>query len=186
MNIFEISIIMILSIIALKIAAPLIIRITSYKENKIKFNINIKRESIKKMTDLEFEYFCKWLFENDPKYIDVELPPISNDDGVNLILTSTDKSKIYVECRRHNVDSKDKDFVTSRLMCERLVGAMVSNNIKKGIILTTGNINSNALNYINKLRANTNINLEILTVEGIIKILEERQDNNEYSIAIEI
>jgi len=40
-------------------------RFINLKEEKIKFTMNVKKENIQSMTGLEFEGFCKWLFEEE-------------------------------------------------------------------------------------------------------------------------
>ncbi|MEG1254366.1 restriction endonuclease [Clostridium sp.] len=196
MKLFEISLLLILLIILFKSASPLIMRFINLKEEKIKFTINIKKENIQSMTGIEFEGFCKWLFEEDPEYTNVELTLKNNDGGVDLILTSRDNEKIYVECKRYNmltsyeygksITTMEEDFTIGRVICQKLVGAMVANNIKTGFIVTTGNVHDNAIKYIEDLNKNSDLTLEIFTMKDILSILENRQQQKDYSLVVEV
>lgn len=196
MKLYEICILLILIILLIKSISPLIMMFVKYNDNKLTFNINIKKESIQNMTGLEFEGFCKWLFEEDPNFKNVELTPQTNDGGIDLIVTTLEDEQIYVECKRYDlvraheggklVTKEDLDFTIGREICQKLVGAMVANNIKTGYIITTGSIHANALEYMNKLKANSDINLQFFTMTDIVEILECRKDKKEYSLALEI
>lgn len=196
MKLYEVCILIILLILLIKSISPLVTILVKYNEEKLKFNISVKKENIQKMTGLEFECFCKWLFEEDPHFKNVELTPSLNDGGVDLILTTLEEEQIYVECKRYDlieaheggklITKKDLDFTIGREICQKLVGAMVANNIKTGYIVTTGSIHANALEYMNKLKANSDINLQIFTMTDIVEILEGRKDKKEYSLALDI
>lgn len=196
MKLYEICIILLLLILLIKSATPLIMMFLKYKDDKLKFNINVRKESIQNMTALEFEGFCKWLFEEDPHFKTVDLTPAIDDSGVDLILTTLDDEKIYVKCKRYDlieahevgklVTKKDLDFTIGRSVCQKLVGAMVANDIKTGYIITTGCIHANALEYMNKLKSNSNINLQFFTMTDIIEILECRKDKKDYSLILEV
>lgn len=196
MELYEICFLLILLILLVKSLSPLIMMFVKYNDEKLKFTIQVKKESIHKMTGLEFEGFCKWLFQEDPNFKNVELTPPANDYGVDLILTTLNDEKIYVECKRYDLiesheggklnTKDDLDFTIGRVICQKLVGAMVANNIKTGYIVTTGSIHANALEYMNKLKANSDINLQFFTMTDIVEILENRKDNKEYSLALEI
>ncbi|GEM_PF-395215 len=196
MKLYEICILLILIILLIKSATPIIMMFVNYNDEKLKFNINVKKESIQTMTGIEFEGFCKWLFEEDPHFKNVELTPSIDDGGVDLILTSMEDEKIYVECKRYNIveahdggkliTKNDVDFTVGKVICQKLVGAMVANNIKTGYIVTTGSIHANALEYMNILKANSDINLQFFTMTDIMEILECRKDKKDYSLALEI
>ena len=94
MKLYEICILLILIILLIKSISPLIMMFVKYNDNKLTFNINIKKESIQNMTGLEFEGFCKWLFEEDPNFKNVELTPQTNDGGIDLIVTTLEDEQI--------------------------------------------------------------------------------------------
>ncbi|GAA0069026.1 hypothetical protein UT300003_05490 [Clostridium sardiniense] len=194
MNTLEIVIILILIITILKIITPLINKATTFNDEKIKFKVKMKKESITNLTGIEFEYFCRWLFDDIYHYRDVIVTPSENDGGVDLILTDENFEKTYVECKRYTTtyDYKDDkkiknyDFMIGREICQKLVGAMMSNGIKKGIIVTTGEIHPNADKYISDLNKNSDLNIKFITLHEIVKILDAYSESENYYINIEV
>ncbi len=195
MNKYEILVLLIVLIILIKSFTQFIEKIRGFKDEQLKFTMRIKKENINRLTGLQFEGFCQWLFHNNPEYKDIKLTPPSNDGGIDLILTNYDDEKIYVECKRYDSNptlaSNDEDnasdeFFIGRVICQKLVGAMMANNIKKGIILTTGSVSPNALEYIGKLEDNSDLSLKIYTMDNILKLIEERENQDDYELAVEI
>jgi len=195
MNKYEIFLLLLVLIILFKSLAPLIEKIRGFKNEQLKFTMRIKKENIDRLTDLEFEGFCQWLFQDNPEYKNVELTPSNKDGGVDLILTNINDEKIYVDCKKYdthfNLDNEAEakereEFFISRVICQKLVGAMVANNIKKGIIVTTGSISSNALEYIEKLKENSGLSLKIYTMDNILKLIEAHENQEDYELAVEI
>ncbi|HAK42594.1 MAG TPA: hypothetical protein DCM59_07695, partial [Clostridium sp.] len=78
------------------------------------------------------------------------------------------------------------EFFIGRVICQKLVGAMVANNIKKGIIVTTGSVSPNALEYIGMLEANSDLSLKIYTMDNILKLIEAHENQDDYELAIEL
>lgn len=135
--------------------------------------INIRHE-IKQMEGREFEYFCEWLFKRIGKYKSVILTRTENDEGRDLILVDEENDTVFVECKRYTDSATiNEDFMIGREICQKLIGAMVVDNIEKGIIITTGNIHKNAWNYITKLERNTDITIDILTLDDIMRMIQE-------------
>lgn len=195
MNKYEIFLLLIVLIILFKSLTPFIEKIRGFKNEQLKFTMRIKKENINRLTGFEFEGFCQWLFQNSPEYKSVELTPPSNDGGVDLILTNANDEKIYVECKKYDfhptLTHKDKnngsdEFFIGRVICQKLVGAMVANNIKEGIIVTTGSVSPNALEYIGMLEANSDLSLKIYTMDSILKLIEAHENQDDYELAIEL
>lgn len=182
MNTLEVIIIMLLLIIIIKIITPLITKITTFNDEKLKFKYKVKTESIKKMTELEFECFCRWLFEEVYHYKNVILTK-DTDNGVDFILIDNNDEKIYVKCKK---ESESSGFIINKNICEQLVGSMVVNNINNGLIVTTSEISSSTYNYIKILKKNSSFDIKFLTLEEITKILNECSELEEYSITIEV
>lgn len=122
---------------------------------------------IKHISGREFEEFCVTLFKKTKKYKKVSLTPSSNDEGKDIILTDRNNIKSYVECKQWSECTTN----IGREVCQKFIGAMISDNILNGIIITTGRLNQNAWDYLSKIRKNTNINIEILEIEDIEKLL---------------
>ncbi|WP_032123019.1 restriction endonuclease [Clostridium amazonitimonense] len=177
------TIIMLLCIYAVKGIEYIVSKISKYKHKDEQILIDITKERIENMTGYEFEAFCKWLFEASGDYSSVQLAEYKKDEGKDLILTCDDGEEIFVECKRYNSESEEElkhveeeDFVIGRVICQKLVGAMVSESIKKGIIITTGSVHKNATEYINKLHKNSDIRISIMTMEDIVKLMEENKE----------
>ena len=193
MNSIEIILILIFSILLIKTIGNIVTKFLKFKTDEFKYSVNVTKDNINKLTGIEFEGFCKWLFESTNEYSNVEITPESNDHGRDLILTSLDGDKIYVECKRYNLsapiskndpDTSSEDFQIGRVICQKLVGSMVSDNINKGIIITTGTIHPNAIKYIEKLHNNTNFTIELLTTPNIIEMMQN--NSGDYSIEVTI
>lgn len=186
MKFFEMIFFIVSLILVLKVVVFVVKSLTNFQDEKISFKVKVKKESLNKLTGIEFEGFCKWLFENTGQYSNVEITPPSNDKGRDLILTTQEGETIFVECKRYDEDTKDENFVIGRVICQKLVGAMVSSNVKKGIIITTGRVNENAREYIEELRENSQYNIDILTTIDILTLLEYSKDKEDYSLTVTI
>lgn len=190
MSILKLIIISIPIIIILKLATNLFMKMYNFNDEKLKFIMDVKANSINKMTALEFEGFCKWLFESTNCYKDVYLKSSNNNEEIDIILTDSSNHKIYVECKRYNnennTDSNTSNFIIEQEVCQKLAGAMIANNINHGIIMTTGSIHQSAIDYIDALRENSNLDIEFITMKDIVDLLSERQEDDEYSLVVEI
>ena len=193
MNSIEIIFILICSILLIKTISNIIAKFSKFKRDEFNYSVTVTKDNIDKLTGVEFEGFCKWLFESTNEYSNVEITPALNDFGKDLILTSLDGDKTYVECKRYNLsdptsrndpDTPNENFQIGRVICQKLVGSMVSDNINKGIIITTGTIHPNAIEYIKKLHNNTNFTIELLTTSNIIEMMQN--NSGDYSIEVTI
>lgn len=191
MNTIEIIFILIFLILLIKATNALSSKFLKFKRDEFSYSVKVTKDKINMLTGIEFEGFCKWLFESTNEYSNVEITAASNDHGKDLILTSLDGDKTFVECKRYNSkdpsskndpDTPDEKFQIGRVICQKLVGAMVTENINKGIIITTGDIHPNALEYIEKLHNNTNYTIELLTVTNIIEMMEN--NSSDYTIEV--
>lgn len=133
----------------------------------------IKNE-IKCMEGRQFEVFCEWLFKNTDEYKNVILTKATNDEGRDLILTDKNDETIFVECKRYTQRATTtEEFMIGREICQKLVGAMISEGVKRGIIITTGNIHKNAWDYITKLESNTDIKIDVININDIIRMIQD-------------
>ena len=190
MDTFKIFFLFIFIIIILKIATNLFMKMYRFNDEKLKFTMDVKSESINKMSELEFEGFCKWLLEGTNDYISVQKTFSKKDGDIDLILNKPNNEVAYVECKRFsNIEENETDskkFITGVEVCQKLVGIMVANNIKHGIIMTTGMVNQNALDYVEQLNENSNLLLEFITMKDIVHMLQERENSDEYSLVVEV
>lgn len=136
---------------------------------------------IKNMDGRQFEKFCEYLFKQTGRYKEVILTQATHDGGRDVILTTHDGEVIYVECKRYTDQARREEWTIGREILQKLTGAMISNNVKHGIVFTTGNIHQNGWDFINKLEANNpDIKIEIYNMDTIMQMVKEYCDNNIY------
>lgn len=126
------------------------------------------------MDGRKFEYFCQWLFKQTKQYKKIILTQTTGDEGKDLILQNYNKEKTYVECKHWNNSSS-----INREIIQKLVGAMVSDNINKGVVITTTHLSQTAWDYICKLEKNTNIKIDILDKNDIKNMLIQIDQHKE-------
>lgn len=135
-----------------------------------KVDIKIAEYLIEHMEGIEFEKFCTWLFKKTGQYKSVELTQAVGDGGKDIILNGD----TYVECKRYSEGNGDyANLEVGREICQKLVGAMVGDGIKKGIIVTTGVIHKNAWDYLKNIEKNTDLKLDIIIFDQLIKMVRD-------------
>lgn len=92
-----------------------------------------------KLSDHEFEQFCSDVL-NCLGY-KVKVTPPKNDGGKDLVGTDPRGNKIFGECKQWTTTNIGRPHM------QKLKGAMVDANIKKGIFITTSRFSSKALEY---------------------------------------
>ncbi|WP_160360589.1 restriction endonuclease [Clostridium chromiireducens] len=106
--------------------------------------VSISRQQLiailKSLSPRQFEYFCAELFRELGHK--VYLMPDGPDGGKDVILDD----KIYVECKRYNTD------IIGRPICQKLLGAVEADDMKKGIIFTNGKLTDTALEMFAKTK----------------------------------
>lgn len=86
----------------------------------------------------QFEVFAHELFK--ALGYDSYLMPDGPDGGKDIIVNN----KYYVECKRYN-----SAFI-GREICQKLLGAVVADNMEEGVIFTNGKLNENAREFLKK------------------------------------
>lgn len=180
MKMFDMLFWIVFIVLISRIVVFIVKSITNFKDKEFNFTVSVKKENLDRLTGLQFEGFCKWLFEKTGEYSKVELNAEVHDKGRDLILTTKSGEEIYVECKRYydlvipendNEDFRNENYYIGREICQKLIGAMVVNNVHKGIIITTGTVHKNAVEYIDEIRKNTSYDIDILTTEDIVTLL---------------
>lgn len=142
---------------------------TKTLKNKTYFN-NVTIDDIQNLTGREFEKFCNWTLQKNG--YDTTLLQESNDYGRDIIIHKDDED-IYVECKRYTPNAtRTENFMIGREICEKLAGAMISNGVTKGIIMTTGNVHRNATEYISRLKKNSDLDIQIWDMYKIETLLK--------------
>lgn len=128
--------------------------------------INI--DDIHDLTPREFEFWCGEFISN-LGYKKIEQSQMGPDGGKDIICFLNDE-KTYVECKRYSY-SKSAKFIVDVQICKKLVGAMVHDNVLRGIIITSGIIKEDCAEYIRSLPKEYSIEL----YDGS-KIIKEYQE----------
>jgi len=79
--------------------------------------------------------------------------PIGPDAGKDIICEKNSE-KFYIECKRYSPNSYISSF-----QVEKLLGSMISDNIKNGLIITTGDLSKEAKDTLKKIKKPYNINV---------------------------
>jgi HJR/Mrr/RecB family endonuclease len=108
----------------------------------------ISLQDLHHLTPREFEFWCGD-FIKKLGYMDVVYSPNGADGGKDIICKKFGDTA-YIECKRFE-SSLSTPFKVDEQICKKLVGSMVHDGIKKGMIITTGIIDSSAIEYINTL-----------------------------------
>lgn len=155
------------SLLVLGSITKILLLLKKFKPNKItELNQYEKEIIIKRVNSLEpheFEKFCANIYEL--LGFETHLTPQTNDGGKDIVLKKGGE-KIFVECKHF----KESNSV-GRPVAQKLCGAMVANNISKGVILTLKGDNNNCKRYCKSIK-NKKIKIDSIEVINIIELLE--------------
>lgn len=129
-------------------------------------------EDIYNLTSKEFEFWCGE-FISRLGYTKIFYSPNEDEDTISLIC-SLYNEKVYVVCKKF-LYAPAATSVINEDICKKLIGAMLHDGVKRGIIITSGIIADSAIKYINTLPKS--YKLELLDGADIIKqysILKEK------------
>ena len=132
-----------------KLIKKIIIYYKSYKnfeENNQLYNL------VYRLTPHEFEIWCSE-YLSKLGFTNIIVLPLGPDGGKDIICEK-DSQKFYVECKRYYIDHSISTFHV-----EKLLGAMISDNINNGIIITTGTISNDVKSILNKINNPYNIKI---------------------------
>ena len=121
-------------------------------------------ELLNRLTPREFEIWSRE-YLSSLGYNNVILTAPSPDEGKNIICTK-DNNTIYVKCK----NSITENSITSKDI-EMLLGTMISDNIKKGLIITTNLVTDDAYELINNLHAP--YSMEIINFDNSKKQIDD-------------
>ena len=107
-------------------------------------NGNSLIELLDRLTPREFEIWSRE-YLTFLGYHNIILRALDSNDTKNIICTK-DNSTFYVLCKNNIVDK----FVTSKDV-EKLLGTMITDNIKEGLIITTNSLSNNAYKLVANL-----------------------------------
>ncbi|EQL53408.1 type II R-M system protein [Helicobacter pylori FD506] len=94
-----------------------------------------------------------------------ELNNNEGDRGIDIVITTTSKEYIAVQCKFHQDSVSLNDLSTFLLKLQSGVGEI---GFKKGIIISTSNLSSNALKEIEQIRKSKGIDIVEISEEDFI------------------
>ncbi len=105
-------------------------------------------------------------YESIDLWNDWELRNNEGDRGIDIVITTTSKEYIAVQCKFHQDSISLNDIATFLSKLQSGVGEV---RFKKGIIISTSNLTSNALNEIEQIRSTgMGIDIDEITEEDFI------------------
>ena len=123
-----------------------------YKMHKKFENCNLLSNLAHRLTPHEFEIWCSEYLSN-LGFTNRMVLPLGPDAGKDIICEKNSE-KFYIECKRYSPNSYISSF-----QVEKLLGSMISDNIKNGLIITTGDLSKEAKDTLKKIKKPYNINV---------------------------
>ncbi|GAA8592492.1 hypothetical protein KYTH49_10110 [Helicobacter pylori] len=107
-------------------------------------------------------------YESIVLWNDWELRGKEGDRGIDMVVTTTSKEYIAVQCKYHQNNISLNDIATFLTQLQSGVGEV---RFKKGIIISTSNLSSNALKAIEQIRSNGMGMILMKSLKRILSIL---------------
>ncbi len=104
-------------------------------------------------------------YESIDLWSDWELRGKEGDRGIDMVITTTSKEYIAVQCKFHQDSVSYNDLSTFLSKLQSGVGEI---GFKKGIIISTSNLSSNALEEIEQIRKSKGIDIVEISEEDFI------------------
>ncbi|GAA9390345.1 hypothetical protein BTM417_12860 [Helicobacter pylori] len=104
-------------------------------------------------------------YESIDLWSDWELRGNEGDRGIDMVITTTSKEYIAVQCKFHQDSVSLNDIATFLSKLQSGVGEV---GFKKGIIISTSNLSSNALEEIEQIRKSKGIDIVEISEEDFI------------------
>jgi len=131
----------------------------NFKSDYLKYGFLSRYFLANNLTPLEFEDFCKDILKN-MGYKNLENFSESFEGGINLCSTNKNtrtyiSAKLYGLIKNEDEESKenldDKYEKVRRPEVQKFIGALVHDEVKNGIIITTGDFTDEAKEYVKNL-----------------------------------
>ncbi|GAA7150518.1 DEAD/DEAH box helicase [Helicobacter pylori] len=104
-------------------------------------------------------------YESIDLWSDWELNNNERDRGIDIVITTTSKEYIAVQCKFHQDSVSLNDIAT---FLSKLQSGVKEVRFKKGIIISTSNLSSNALEEIEQIRKSKGIDIVEISEEDFI------------------
>lgn len=146
--------------------------IDNIRKYHAKLNLN---SELHNLSPREFELWCAE-YLRAKGYKNVTVSPVGADSGVDIgcIL---DNELIFVECKRYLLSHNAKYKVDANTI-RTLVGAMEGSNVKRGMVVTTGIVTNDALEFIKTLPDEYMIEI----IDGKVFDIDYHIDNFSFSL----
>lgn len=142
------------------------------EENRFNNDI-LDIDDIYSLSPREFELWSGDFLER-LGYEFVEYTELGPDGGKDIICKRKDEI-IYVECKRYYY-KKYAPRKISDIIVKKLLGAMVHDNVKKGVIITTGNVETSAIDFIETLT--NDLSIRIIDWREILSVYNSQKSEN--------
>lgn len=117
---------------------------------------NISLDNLHNLSPSEFEHWCAIFLEKDG-YTDIVVTSEKSDGGKDIVCKKGDET-YYIECKRYSYSTKAKNFVDIGVV-RKLLGSMEGDRVTNGIIITSGIVTQEALDYANTLPKSYSIDI---------------------------
>ena len=135
------------------------IKITGWRYRELNdIDMKIISREIDNMDSRTFECFMAYLFEQTGEEVEITKP--TRDGGYDICLNSN----TYVEIKHYSENN-----LVSRPVIQKLIGAMIENNIRNGIVVTTSAFTKEAYNCMQKCK---DVNISFMYKNDILDICE--------------
>lgn len=121
-------------------------------------------DKINEMDGIEFESFCCYIFSN-LGYM-ARQTQATNDGGKDIVLINKKLQKTYVECKRYASDN-----LIGRELIQKLVGSAIGDGVINCIFVTTSAFNNNALEYVNNMKGE--VDVELIDLDKLLDMVGE-------------
>jgi restriction system protein len=105
---------------------------------------NTETVYLQTLDGFEFEDFCGHVFEK-LGYGRVQVMPYTGDKGRDLIIHTSQETKIVVECKHH------PHGIIGRPVVQKLHSAVITEGAAKGMLVTTGKFSEEAINHVREI-----------------------------------
>jgi hypothetical protein len=128
---------------------------SKFEEEYLRYGFLSRYYLSTKLTDYEFEEWCKCILEN-MHYKNIKNISESIEGGVNLVSINKD-IPVYISTRLYGLEFNEKSNVNDnyrtigRPEVQKFVGALVHDKVKNGVIVTTGDFTNEAVEYVKSL-----------------------------------
>lgn len=145
----------------------------------------LSKYDLHRLDPFEFERWCGELL-GKLGYTNIEITPERIDGGKDIICKLNNET-VYVECKRYVYD-ENASYQVTRDIVQKLVGAMVGDNVHHGIIMTSGKITDRAYEYIQTLPVNYKVELwdgnDIIKLYREVRLNEINMQNRRQNVSV--